>query len=66
MMMLCESSDCRNWAQWRATYSDKSFKRLCQVHKDELQKIESASEMPKDLKAKFLFMGAEPDGLSNS
>jgi hypothetical protein len=58
MMKLCEGFDCVQWAQWRATLPDKSHKLFCQPHKDKIEKLS------KDVK--FIFVGAIPDGISDT
>lgn len=59
-MKLCESFDCLQWAQWRATLSDKSHRIFCQIHKDKLEKLDKSKEI------KFIFVGAIPDGISDT
>lgn len=53
MMRPCEECEC--WAQWRATYPDKSVHLLCAVHKTRLgEKIAGNPEY------RFAFVGAVP------
>lgn len=55
MMKLCNwSSKCDSWAQWLATYPDKTKRLLCNKHCEELKREKGATDI------KFVFVGATP------
>lgn len=57
-MRICGVKPCRQWAQWRVTYPDKTVLFVCQAHKDSIQKGLPAEDQPK-----FIFVGAMPDAI---
>ena len=60
-MRLCQYPNCPNWAQWRATWPDKTRKILCNIHKESIQPINK--DLPEDERVKFVFVGAVPDNI---
>lgn len=58
-MKFCEWATCGNWAQWRATYPDKTIRLLCAAHKEKLGKETKEPIL-------FSFVGAVPDGVKHT
>lgn len=60
MMKGCEWSECPKWAQYVATYPDKTKRIFCVNH------AERFKELNPDTQVKVRFVGVMPDGLKNS
>lgn len=61
-MMPCNWSGCSNWAQWVATYPNKSRRALCAGHKQILEQTDKEQHLLPEDQIKFQFVGAIPDG----